>query len=463
MRNIIDRDVDTLRNRLHGSASLPGDKDYDQTRSLWNGDIDNRPALIARCQDAQDVATAIRFGRDRNLELSVRGGGHSFSGASVCDGGLMIDLSQQTTVTTDPAAHRARCGGGTTLAALDAATQQHAQAVPAGTVSHTGVAGLTLGGGFGWLTRKAGLTCDNLLGAEVVTAGGDILTVNAQEHPDMFWAIRGGGGNFGVVTNFEFQTHDVGPEVQIGLFFWSADQGREALRLMNEVGTSMPNDMGALMAGMNAPPAPFVPPAYHFAPGYALLVAGFGSADEHARLFDDMRAVLPPLFELVSPIPYAGLQQLLDDTAPWGALAYEKAHYLEGLSSGVIDVIMKQMPRKTSPVSFTPMFNLGGAYAAVGEDDTAFGGGRSINMVFNITAMAQTADTLQADRVWARRFWQDLIPYATGGAYINFMSEYDESRVRATFGPKYDRLARIKAQYDPDNVFHRGINIKPQP
>jgi FAD/FMN-containing dehydrogenase len=237
-----------------GTALLPGDDGYDEARSVWNGDIDRRPAVIVKCESADQVAAAVRTGRERDLEISVRGGGHNFAGHAVCDGGLMIDLSPMRTVAVDPALRRARCGGGTTWAELDAATQAHGLAVPGGVISHTGVAGLTLGGGVGWLSRRAGLSCDNLVSAQVVTAVGDILTVSADENPDLHWGLRGGGGNFGIVTEFEFALHQVGPVVHLGLFFWTVDQTEAALRVTRSVVASLPDGMGAQLVGLNAPP-----------------------------------------------------------------------------------------------------------------------------------------------------------------------------------------------------------------
>jgi FAD/FMN-containing dehydrogenase len=356
------------------------------------------------------------------------------------------------------------CGGGATWADLDGATQAHGLAVPGGTISHTGVGGLTLGGGFGWLTAMAGLSSDNLVAAEVVTAGGRVLRTSADSHPDLFWAIRGGGGNFGVVTSFEFQLHEVGPLVNLGLFFWRLDDGAEALRFGRDFVRTLPDDMGVMFAGLNAPPAPFVPQEHQLAPGYALIVVGCGSAEEHQRAIQPVRDEGRPSFELVTPIPYANLQQMLDESAPWGLHAYEKALYVPDLTDEVIAVFTEQLPRKRSPLSFIPVFRMNGAYARAGEDQTAFGGPRTSCYAFNIAALAPTAELFEDERAWVRSFWDDLRPYSSGyGGYVNFMNEYDEDRVRASYGAaKYGRLARIKAEYDPDNVFHLNANIRPK-
>ena len=463
MAHSVDISVTTLRDGFGGEVLTPGDPDYESARSIWNGAITRRPAIIARCSSAKDVSAAIRFARAEGLPLSVRGGGHNFAGFALCDGGLMVHLGAMNDVQVMTSERRAICGGGTTWAELDAATQAHGLAVTGGFISHTGVGGLTLGGGMGWLTRKAGLSCDNLLSAQVVTADGQILTASADENPDLFWALRGGGGNFGVVTRFEYRLHEVGPLVNLGLFFWGLDQGAEALRFSRDFLPTLPESTGSLIAALNAPPAPFVPPQYHFATGYALLVAGFGSAEEHARLVAPIREALPPLFELVTPMPYTGLQQMLDAAAPWGIHAYEKALYLDELTDDVIDIMVEHTPRKQSPLSFIPIFDLGGAYNRVGDNDTAWGGSRSARYVFNIAALAETPELLEADTAWVRAYWEALKPHSSNaGGYVNFMSEYQEDRVRAAYGPgKYDRLAEIKAQYDPDNVFRLNANIRP--
>ncbi|MGH3786331.1 MAG: FAD-binding oxidoreductase [Pseudonocardiaceae bacterium] len=457
-------EIEGLRAQLTGRVISASDRDYDTVRSVWNGDIDRRPAVIVRCAGPADVAAAISFGRERALQISVRGGAHGYLGSAIPEGGLVIDLSELRGVSVAPGSRRAWCSGGALLADLDAATQRHGMAVTGGTISHTGVGGLTLGGGFGWLVHKAGLTVDNLVAAEVVTADGRTLGTSADEHSDLFWALRGGGGNFGVVTGFEFRLHEVGPLVYLGLFYWGLDQGTDALRLGREVAASLPRDAGLLLAaGLTAPSAPFVPRQYHGSSGYALLIAGFGSAQQHDRLIAPIREALPPLFEFVTPLPYVELQKLLDGAAPWGIHAYEKSLYLEQLSDGVITVLAEHTPRKSSPMSFTSIFTLGGAFTDVGEQETAFGGSRATRFAVNMTALAPDADSLAADRAWTRTMWQALRPYASdSGSYVNFMADYDEDRVKAAYGlAKYRRLALIKGRYDPDNIFRMNANIKP--
>jgi FAD/FMN-containing dehydrogenase len=457
-----EHDLDRLRSRFSGRVITAADGDYNQARSVWNGAIDAHPAVIARCAGPGDVAAAVRFAQETGLEISVRGGAHSFAGAAVGDGGLTVDLSAISQVTVDPGPRTARAGGGATLAQLDAATQAHGLAVPAGTVSHTGVGGLTLGGGFGWLTSQYGLSCDNLRSAQVVTAAGQVLRASAEEHPDLFWALRGGGGNFGVVTEFEFGLHPVGL-AQLGLFFWDAGDGQAALTLAQQVIADLPPRMGSLIFGGNAPAAPFVPEEYHFRPGFGLIVAAFGADAEHSRLAGQIRSALPPLVEFTAPIPYTGLQQIIDEAAPWGILAYQKALYLDALSPEVISIITAHLPRKQSPMSQLLAVPLGGAFCQVPDEATAFGGSRAPCVVVDAAAYAPDPGLLAADRDWARQLWAGLLPYAHGpGSYVNLMADYEADRVRASYGPaKYQRLAQVKAAYDPDNVFHRNANINP--
>jgi FAD/FMN-containing dehydrogenase len=457
-------EIGELRAAMAGPVIGSGDAGFDDGRRVWNAQIDRRPLVIARCLSAADVAAAVGFAREHGLEISVRAGAHNTAGTAVCDDGLMVDLSLLNEVTVDPAARRARVGGGALLADLDAATQAHGLAVPAGVVSHTGVGGLTLGGGMGWLTRKYGLSIDNLVSAEVVTADGRVLRAASDEHPDLFWAIRGGGGNFGVVTSFEFALHEVDPMVQFGLFFWPLDQGPHVLRLAREIIAAMPGELNAVVAALNAPPAPFVPEQYHFAPGYGLVLVGFESAPEHAQLVTQIRESLPPLFDLVTPMPYVGLQQLLDEAGAWGFYAYEKGTYVEEISDQVIEVVTEHVPRKNSPASLVLFYRLDGAYCQVGDDQTAFSGGRSPRYNVFIIGQAPNAEVQAAERSWVRDLWEALGAYAigSGDGYINGMTDFYDDRVRGSYGTaKYERLARIKAEYDPDNVFHLNANIRP--
>ena len=459
-------DIQSFQAAFGSRLHVPGDADYDRGRSLWNGAIDRRPAAIAHCETAGQVADAIRFARGSGLQIAVRGGGHSYAGHSSCDGGLMIHLGAMNSVIVDPAARRVRCGGGATWADVDAATQRHALAVPGGFVSHTGVGGLTLGGGIGWLTKMAGLSCDNLVGAELVTADSRVVQVSAQHTPELLWALRGGGGNFGVVTSLEFALHPVGPLVHLGLFFFGLERGVEALRFARGYIESLPhNASGFLAIGLSAPPAPFVPQEHHLKPGHALLVAGFGTAEQHAAAVAPIRDAVTPLFEFVTPMPYANLQRLFDESAAWGLQAYQKSLYLDELSDPVISILDRYLPQRASPLSFCPTFPMNGAYRRVGDADTAFGGSRSSRYVINIEALSPERAAYEADRTWVRGLWEALLPHAGGaGGYVNFMADADAARVRASYGDaKYRRLARVKAEYDPQNVFRLNANIEPAP
>jgi len=455
-------DLQALRSALKGSVIGRDDAGYDEARKVWNADIDRRPTVIARCETPADVAASVAFAREQGLEIAVRCGAHSMPGHSTVDDGLVIDLSALNEVTVDAEARRVRVGGGALLGDMDAATQAHGLAVPAGVVSHTGVGGLTLGGGMGWLTRMAGLSIDNLLSAEVVTADGQVMRADDTENPDLFWAIRGGGGNFGVVTQFEFRLHEAGPIVQLGMLFWGLDDGAAALRLARDVIPTLPREINVIFGGLNAPPEPFVPEEYRLQPGVALMVVGFGSPEQHAEVVARLAATLPPLFEFADSLPYVALQSMLDEANAWGFHCYDKGAYLEEVTDEAIDVLMEHLPAKNSPLSIVLFYRLDGAYSEVGDDDTAFGGGRSPRYALFIIGVCPVPELLPAERAWVRGLWEGLTPHTIGsGSYVNAMSEFKEDQIRASYGPKYERLAEVKRQYDPDNVFHRNANIRP--
>lgn len=462
MTQTIGDDLGALRAAVAGPVIAPDDETYDQARSLWNGGIDRRPAVVVRCASSVDVAAALSFAQERGLAVTVRGGGHNSAGSAAADGAVMIDLSRLNEVVVDPAARRATAGGGATLAQLDAATQEHGLAVTGGVISHTGIGGLTLGGGMGWLTRRHGLAIDNLVGAEVVLADGRIVRASHTEHRDLFWALRGGGGNFGVVTRFDYQVHEVGPLVQVGMLFYGLDQVAEVLTLTRRLLHDLPLDLTMMISGVNAPPAPFVPEEHHFRPGLILTIVGFGSPEQHAARVDELRAAVPPLFGMATPMPYVALQQMLDGSALWGHHAYERALYLDDLGEDVSAVVAEQLARKASPLSMLHFYPLAGTYGEVAEDATAFGGSRAAR--FAVFIMGVTADGagFATERDWVRTFWEALVPHRLGASgYVNGWAEYDEDRVRAVYGDKYDRLARIKAVYDPTNVFRANANITP--
>ncbi|TQM05835.1 FAD-binding oxidoreductase [Pseudonocardia kunmingensis] len=455
-------EFDELRATMTGAVVGPGDQGYDEVRRVWNAAIDRSPAVVARCTSAADVCAAVAFARERGLEIAVRGGAHNPAGTAVVDGGLMIDLSLLDDVAVDAGTRRARVGGGATLAQLDTAAQQHGLAVPAGMISHTGVAGLTLGGGMGWLTRRHGLAVDNLVSVQVVTADGRVLRAADDENPDLFWAVRGGGGNFGVVTEFEFRLHEVGPIVQVGMLFFALDEFGAAVRTARDTLPALSRDINVLIAGVHAPPAPFVPEEHRLQPAGALVVVGFGSAEEHADALGRLRSAAPPLFEMATPMPYVALQQMFDEGNAWGFHCYEKGTYVADLSDEVIDVIAEHLPRKVSPLSVLMIYRLDGAFSETAEEATAFGGSRAPHYQAFIVGLAPSAEDLDGERRWVRELWAALQPH-TGDevGYLNGLIEFDDERVRAVYGPKYDRLAAIKAAYDPANLFHHNANIRP--
>jgi FAD/FMN-containing dehydrogenase len=462
MTRTVGGSIDDLRSAMVGVVVTPADPDYDQARLLWNAANDRHPEVVARCSRTADVVAALRYAQAEGLEIAVRCGAHSMSGQSGVDGGLVVDLSGMREVTVDPERKRARAGGGALISDLDAATQAHGLGVPTGMVGHTGIGGLTLGGGMGWLTRQAGLAADNLESVEIVVADGRVLRASAEENADLFWAVRGGGGNFGVVTEFEYRLHEVGPMIQFAFLFWEVERGHEALRAIREAVRTLPRSCNVLLGGLDAPPAPFVPEEHRFRSGFALMIAGFGSPADHADAVDRLRAALPPLFEAVTPMPYTALNQLFDQANCWGQYYYEKSTRYAELSDDVIDVLVSHLTQRTSPMSVMLTYHLAEAYCEVDPDATAFGGSRDPQYTTFVIAAAPDADVLAADRAWSRGLVEALLPLALdAGTYVNGMTEQDDHRVRVAYGAKYERLARIKGEYDPGNVFHRNINIKP--
>ncbi|MGY1810442.1 FAD-binding oxidoreductase [Blastococcus sp. SYSU D00669] len=461
MTQTLSGDIGALRAVVGGAVTVPGEPAYDLVRAVWNGAIDRRPAVVVECVSTADVSAAIGFARREGLEIAVRGGGHSMPGLSSTEGGLVVDLRRMNAVVVDPVARRVRVGGGALLGDVDAATAPHGLALPSGVVSHTGVGGLTLGGGMGWLTRQGGLSADRLLSAEVVVADGRVLRAAEDENADLFWALRGGGGNFGVVTEFEFSLVQAGPVVQFGLHFWDAGQSREALRVMRDVVRDLPLSLTAFpAAAFTAPPVPFVPPEHQGRVGVALFLVGFGDPAEHAAVAERVRGALPPLFEFAAPMPFTAVQQMQDEANAHGVHAYEKSCYLEDLTDGVIDVVADLAPRKASPLSVMVFYRLDGAYTQVPDDATAFGGGRSPRYMLAVIGEVPVPELLPAEREWVRSVHGALQRHAMGKAtYVNSLDAGETAEVVASYGPKYARLARIKAAYDPDNVFHRNANI----
>jgi FAD/FMN-containing dehydrogenase len=455
---VVDRSALTLA--VTGTVVMPGDADYDATRTVWNAMVDRKPAAIVRCAGEADVVAALRFARERGLPISVRGGGHHIAGTSVCDGGLMIDLSTLKGVRVDAVARRAVVEPGALLADVDAATLAHGLATPLGINSTTGVAGLTLGGGFGWLSRLHGLTIDNLVAARIVGADGVVRRASADEHPDLFWAIRGGGGNFGIVTAFTFALHPIAAEVLAGLLVFPMDRCREILRAYRAFAERAPDALNVWVVLRKAPPLPFLPPEVH---GQAVVVLPLfyagdpGSGESHLDL---LRAFGPRLGEHVGPVPYGAWQQAFDPLLAAGARNYWKSHNFTGLSDGAIEALAGYAGRLPSDHSEIFVALLGGAASRVPTSATAYAG-RDARLVVNVHARWEDAAGDDACISWAREFYRASAPFASGGAYVNFMTGDEASRVPAAYGENYARLVDLKRRFDPDNVFRTNQNIAP--
>ncbi|MGY1662465.1 FAD-binding oxidoreductase [Geodermatophilus sp. SYSU D00705] len=461
----LDRSALTRITRsVAGEVLQPADGRFAAARAeaIWNGAITRQPALIVRPDSSEDVMRTVALLREEGADFTVRGGGHSGAGNAVADDAVMIELSRLAEVRVDPDVRRIHVGGGATLAAVDGATAPYGLAVVGGTVSHTGVSGLTLSGGLGWLTSQQGLACDNLVSATLVTADGRTVTASEEAEPDLFWALRGAGTNFGVVTELVFALHEVSPMANLGMFFWRPDDGFEPLRFVREYLFELPAGIAGAVVGMSAPPEPFVPEEYRGVRGVAVMVAGWGSAEEHAAAVQPLRE-RNPLFEMVTPIPYVALQRMLDDANPWGIRAYDKGLNLDELSDDALQVILERLPRLRSPLSYVPMFPLGGRYSEISDEATAWGSPRRPHWALALLALAADDPTYTADRDWVRDLWQALRPYAPDdGTYLNFEADTDERRVRASYGEgKYRRLAQLKGTWDPENVFRHNPNIMP--
>ncbi len=444
--------VAEFKARMKGQLLEPRDEGYDAARAVWNAMIDRRPALIARCIDANDVICAVNFARTHNLLVSVRGGGHNVAGKAVCDDGLMIDLSPMKVIHIEPVQRTARVEPGVIWSELDQATQAFGLATTGGTVSHTGVAGLTLGGGLGWLLATQGLACDNLLAAEIVLADGRQLRANATEYPDLFWAIRGGGGNFGIVTAFEFQLHPVGPTVLGGMMLYSLAQAKDVLQFYRDFITNCPDAL-TVYAGLISTPEGL--------PVVALIAGWFGLLDEGEEVLAPLRNFGTPLVDMIGPLPYCQLQAMLDSAVPFGLPRYWKSGYFTELTDDFLDLMIEHVTSKTSPLSLALLFHLHGAATEVPEGATAFCHRQS---QWDFDIIAQWTDLTTADQhiSWARNFWQAVAPKSTG-VYVNHLDSDDGvGRVRMAYGPNYERLTTLKAKYDPTNFFQLNHNIAPK-
>jgi FAD/FMN-containing dehydrogenase len=458
LSDIARRDLADLSHQLIG----PADPGYDEARAVHNGMIDRHPALIIRCSSPDDVARAIAFGRDHGAPIAVRGGGHNGGGLGVVDDGVVIDLSSMADVVVDPDSGTVRVGGGATWGDVDRATAEHGRVVPSGIISTTGVGGLTLGGGLGHLTRGFGLTIDNLVGADVVLADGARVHTDAGEHPDLFWALRGGGGNFGVVTSFEFRTHALGATVMAGPTFWPIEQLPEVMRFYREFLPAAPRNVGGFFASMTVPPVDMFPAELHMRKVAAVMWCIDGSADEAAELLAPVHDVGTPLLHGVGPMPHPVLQSLFDGLYTKGLQCYWRADFVNELSDDLIKEHLEWSQKLPSMHSTMHLYPIDGAAHDVGSADTAFSyrDTQWAEVIFGVDPDPAHADDM---RDWCVGYWDATHPYSAGGAYVNFMMEEGQERVRATYRDNYDRLARVKSQYDPDNVFRVNQNIQPAP
>ena len=454
-------DLAELRAALHGPVVALGDPDYEAVRAIWNAAVNRKPGAIARCARAADVIAALGFARKHDLTVAVRGGGHNVAGTALCDGGLVIDLQLMKGRRVDPRRRRLLAQPGLRLRDVDQETQAFGLAAVCGINSETGLSGLALGGGIGWQMRKHGLTVDHLISADVVTADGRVLKASAEQNPDLFWAIRGGGGNFGIVTEFEFELVELGPPVFGGLILYPGENARQVLRAYRDWAVGAPDEITTILILRYAPPFAWMPDDVLGRPVIAVGALYAGSAREGATALEPLLNLGPRLADSLGTRPFLAHQSMLDASAPAGRLYYWKSHYLAQLSDGAIDVIADYAWRFTSPVSFTLLSHMGGAIRRLPDDETAFTG-RDAEFTININCAATDRQLFESDRAWVREWFDALTPHSTGGVYINFVGDDGGESVHAAYGEeKLRELAKIKSKFDPDNVFRVNHNIAP--
>ena len=443
-----------------GAVLAPDDPAYNETRSIWNAMIDRRPGLIVRCTGTADVVHAVRFAGKHRLLSSVRGGGHNIAGLAVCEGGLMIDLSLMRGVWVDPQARTAVAQAGCTLGDVDRETQLHGQAAVLGFVSATGIAGLTVGGGFGYLSRQHGWTCDTLLSMDVVTADARVLRVSARQHEDLFWALRGGGGNFGIVTSFEYRLFPVGPEILGGAIAWRGEDAKQVLEAFAEFSANAPRELTCVGVLRTAPPAPWLPKEIHGKPMAAIFICYTGAVEEGEKLLAPLRKLGQPVADIVTRRPYVQMQSLLDATQPKGRRYYWKSHYLGAIGREAVDVATTHAARIASPHSAILMFQIGGALNELPADHSP-AGNRDAAYVLNIAGSWEKSEDDAVNMNWARDTFEAMKPFSTGGTYVNFLTEEEGAgRIEAAYGrPTLDKLAAIKRKWDPENFFRHTKSV----
>ncbi|MGF6770076.1 FAD/FMN-containing dehydrogenase [Paraburkholderia sp. GAS199] len=460
MANVSSSAIDELKSTSRGQLLLPGDAGFDEARSIWNAMIDRYPAMILRCAGVADVRRGIAFARDHGLPLAVRGGGHNIAGSALCDDGLVLDLSQMKSVRVDPAARRAYVEPGATLADFDHEAQAFGLATPLGINSTTGVAGLTLGGGFGWLSRKYGMTVDNLVAADVVTADGELRHASAESNADLFWAIRGGGGNFGVVTRFEFALHPVGPLVYGGLVVLPFAEAKQALVQYRAAVAAMPEDLSVWVVSRLAPPLPFLPPDVHGRPVIVFAMCYSGPLENGPAAVQAVRGFGTPVGEHLGPMPYAMWQQAFDPLLTPGARNYWKSHNIGEISDGLIDALIEAIGALPSPQCEIFFGQIGAQTSRVPVDATAYSS-RDAQYAMNVHGRWDDARDDERCIGWARAFFDAAAPFALGSVYVNFMTQEESARVSEAYGPNYARLVEVKTRYDPANLFRHNQNIRP--
>jgi FAD/FMN-containing dehydrogenase len=450
-RKVDGSGLESFRHRLSGVLVCPGDQNYEAARAVWNGMIDRRPALIAYCAKRQDVIEAVDFARTTGILTAVRSGGHNIAGASLCDGGLVIDLSPMNRVTVDPASRTARAEGGALLADLDAATQAHGLATTTGVNSDTGLIGLTLGGGIGRLGRKHGLSCDNMLSAEIVTADGQVLNASEHENADLFWGLRGGGGNFGIVTAITYRLHPLGPTVLAGSLVYEWKSVRDALRLYAEFSAAAPDALCADAALIT------MPDGSH---GFAISAFYAGPMDDGERILRPLRQALTPVADRIGPISYVQLQKAGDASFPRGHRFYWKAQFLREITKAAGDALIDRFPSVPSPRSFFVFQQVGGAIGRVPRAATAYANRGAAYDTFPVSIWTDPAAD-EANMAWAREMYGALRPFAMEGVYVNNLGDEGDDRVKAAYGENYDRLVTLKRKYDPNNLFRLNQNVRP--
>jgi FAD/FMN-containing dehydrogenase len=460
MAGIQNESIEKLRLGIRGQVLLPRDPGYDAARSIWNAMIDRKPGLIVRCAGVADVMRSVAFVRDHGLVVSIRGGGHNIAGNAVCDDGLMIDLSAMRSVHVNPEKRRAYVEPGATLGDFDHETQAFGLATPLGINSTTGVAGLTLGGGFGWLTRKYGMSVDNLVSADVITADGKRLRASAEENPDLFWAIRGGGGNFGVVTLFEFQLHPVGPELLSGLFVFPFAQAKALLTKYRDFVDQMPEELNVWVVLRQAPPLPFLPAEVHGKEVVVLPFVYVGDIEAGKGAMEALRSFGKPHGEHIGTQPYTAWQKAFDPLLAPGARNYWKSHNLSNMPDGAIDRVVEYAGKLPSPQSEVFIGVVSGQANRIPKEATAYSQ-RDAKLVINVHSRWDKAEEDKKCISWARDFFNATAPFATGGVYVNFLTQDEAGRVSAAYGSNYDRLVQLKRKYDPGNLFRLNQNIKP--